>query len=296
MASLPTDIANQALDAAAIDFTLGDLEEGTRHAQVCLRAYGECLRQLHRAAPWDFARRETPLVMLSDATGQTPNVGTLVPSNFIYEYEYPGDCARIRYIPWCPLQSSGVPTGNIQPANPAAPLTTGTSQPAYGNRIVPARYLVTNDPNYPPVQGQIYWETQGVSPQGRVVILTNVKNAKCVYTTTVLYPSVWDHLFRAAMVAYLASEIAVPLAKNKPFGVKMRDSNIAIAKMKISEARIADGNEGISDSGLLVDWIQTRNSGGVSWRGGAMGGEVGTYGCFGGGWGGSLSLGNGSTY
>src|SRR5262249_16485150 len=137
---------------------------------------------------------------------------------------YPPDCARLRYIPWNQFQNPGVPPNNIQPPDPAAPIVTGLGQPPYvGQRIRPARFLITNDPNYPPPQGQIYWETQGESPQGRVTILTNVQNARCVYTTTVLYPSVWDHLFRAAFVSYLASEVALPLGtEDKKFALTIR--------------------------------------------------------------------------
>ena len=298
MAYLPTDVANQALDAAGIDFTIGDLEEGSRPAQVCLRSYGECLRQLLRGAPWDFARRESPLVLLADATGQTAEVGSMVPSGFIYEYQYPIDCARVRYIPWTQSQQTpGVPPNNIQPQAPNSPLLTGLGQPPYvGQRIVPARYLITNDTNYPPEVGQIDWEVQGVSPVGRVVILTNVQNARCVYTTTVLYPSVWDHLFRSAMVAYLASEIAVPLAKDKKFGLQMRASNIAITKSKISEARVADGNEMWASSDIRVDWMMTRNAA----RGGPWNnsfGDCGDFGFWGGaGWGGTCGFSDGSSY
>ena len=303
MASLPTDVANQALDAAAIDFTLGDIEEGTRPAQVCLRAYWTCLRQLLRGCPWDFARREAPLVLLGDATGVTPNVGTMVPSGFIYAYAYPGDCARVRYIPWNPFLNPGAPANNIQPANPNSPQMTNLGQPPFvGRRIVPSRFLITNDPNYPPQPGQINWEVQGVSPQGRLVICSNVQNAVCVYTTTVLYPSVWDHLFRGAMVAYLASEIALPLAKDKKFGREMRDDNINIAKQKILEARVVDGNEMWANSDLPVDWMAARNTGGggfFSWGPNGLGfgdGGPGGFGMWGGGWAGSISLSNGSAY
>lgn len=298
MANLPVDIANQALDAAGIDFTLGDLEEGTRPAQVCLRAYGECLRQLLRGAPWDFARRESPLVLLADATGQTPDVGTVVPgSQFIYEYAYPIDCARIRYIPWCPFLNPGAPSDNIQPVNSSAPLMTGLGQPPYvGQRAMPARYLVTNDPNYPPAQGQIFWEVQGTSPQGRVVILTNVQNARCVYTYTALYPSVWDHLFRSALVAYLASEIALPLSKDKKFGRQIRDDNIKIAMKKIEQARIADGNEMWASSDIAVDWMQARNVGIAGGCNNGYGNLAGDMGCWGLGWGGTMSFANGSAF
>jgi hypothetical protein len=261
MSNTPTDVAQQALDAAGIDYTLGDIENGTREGQVILRAYRQCLMQLHRAVHWDMARKQAPLTLLADSTGQTSNVGTLVPTPWAYEYSYPTDCMKARFIPWQPFQSPGVPTGNIQ--TPQTPLMGGMGQPfLYGQRVRPARFLVATDYNYPAPQGSQWWEVQGVSPQGRTVILTNVQNATLVYTCLQLYPNVWDAQFRAAFVAYLASEIALPLTKDKKFGLQMRAQNIAIAKEKITQARISDGNEGLFSSDISVDWMRTRNVGG----------------------------------
>lgn len=276
----PTAVANQAMDAAGLDFTLGDIEEGTRPAQVALRAYSECLRQLLRAANWDFARREAPLTLLADGSGQTPDVGTIVTgSQFQYEYAYPTDCARVRYIPWNPFLSPGTPSGNIVPPDPSAPVMTGLGQqPGVGQRIRPARFLISNDTNYiPPGVGV---DQQGMSPSGRVVILTNVANAYAVYTYEALYPSVWDHQFRAAMVAYLASEIAMPLARDKKFGLQMRDRNIGIAMAKITSARATDGNETWSSSDIAVDWMRARYTGGSYGPWGGYGDGPGY--CFGG--------------
>jgi hypothetical protein len=280
--NLPADVANQALDAAGVEHTLGDLQEGTRVAQVTLRAYGQCLRQLLRAANWDFARKTSDMVLLADATGQSANVGSMVPTPWIYEYAYPIDCMKVRLIPWNYGQDPGIPTDNIQiPAT--IPLTTATGQPPLtGQRLRPARFVVATDPNYPPDPGQITWVVQGESPAGRTVILTNVKNAKVIYTALMIYPSVWDSLFREAMVAYLASQVALPLAKDKRFGMQLRKDNIELAKMKIKEARVVDGNEGISSSDLSVDWMRTRNVGG---RDSPYGyGNDGGPGGYGGGW------------
>jgi hypothetical protein len=128
-----------------------------------------------------------------------------------------------------------------------------------------------------------------------VVILSNVQNARCVYTFTALYPSTWDHLFRAAMVAYLASEIAISLAKDKKFGLTMRAQNIEIAKQKIMQARISDGNEMWASSDIRVDWMDFRNAGrGGPW--GPNGGWGGDCGCFGSGWSGTLGFSDGSAY
>lgn len=297
-ANTPTDIARQAVDAIALDYELGDIEQGGRVANVVLRAYGECRAQLLRGAPWDFARKQAPLTLLADGTGQTANVGSVVPGNqFVYEYAYPYDCARIRYIPWYPFLNPGVPPNNITPPNPSSPTVTGLGSPPYvGQRIRPSRYLVTSDPNYSAIPGSSAPLVQGQSPQGNTVVLSNVQNAECVYTYDALYPSVWDHLFRAAMVAYLAQEIALPLwaDKDKGFGLKVQQIQIAKTKKAILEARIADGNEMYASSDIPVDWMQARN---VGARGGAwQGASGGDYGCWGGGWGGSVAFGDGSAY
>lgn len=274
----PEDIANQALDAAAIDLVIGDMQEGTRQAQVVLRAYSQCLRQLLRAAHWDFARRQAPLVLLADATGQTPDVPTIVPAPWAYEYAYPIDCMKARFVPR-EFVNPGAPSGNYALPN-GVPILPGVASAPTGfrARLEPARFLVANDTNYVPPEtpGDSY--VQGVSPTGRTVILTNVKCAKLVYTGLMIYPSVWDAKFRAGMVAYLAAEIALPLSADKKFGMAMRQQNIAIAKEKIMEARISDGNEGFSNSDIRVDWMDIRGAGGGRWGRGDDGPGVLGYG------------------
>jgi|SRR5579864_4178269 len=298
MANTPTDIANQSLDAIGLDFTLGDIEEGTRPAQVTLRAYRECLKQLLRAVHWNFARRQAPMVLLADATGSTAALPNLTADpEFLYEYAWPPDCLKARFVPWNPLQNPGAPAGNIVPANPNAPLTSAPIQtPGAGMKLRPARFLVGTDFNYIPNQGNVGWEIQGVSPQGQSVILTNVRNASLVYTALTLYPSLWDAEFRAAFVAYLASEIALPLSKDKKFGLQLRKEQIAIVKQKVTQARITDGNEAWSSTDHVPDWIRVRQSGGTAagWGFYGMGGP-GSAGVTGYGWD-SLSFADGAAY
>ena len=264
--NLPADVSNQALDAIGLDFTIGDLQEGTKPAQVLLRAYGQCLRQLHRAVHWGFARKQTPMLLLADATGQTPNTPTQVIAPWTYEYAYPNDCMKARFVPWSPIGvTAAIPSGNITAPNPSAPLVGGLGNPVAGAALRPARWLEATDPNYPASAGALTWEVQGVSPQGRSVILTNVKNASIVYTALMNYPSNWDAQFRAAFVAYLASEIALPLWswKNNPkMGMAMRGDNMKIAAAKIMAARVTDGNEGWHNSDVTPDWMRFRNVGG----------------------------------
>jgi hypothetical protein len=264
---LPTDVIQQCIDAAGVDYLLGDIEDGSRQSQVCLRAYQECIKQLLRAAPWDFARRQAPLTLLADGSGNTPNVGKVVYGNqFTYEYAWPIDAVKLRYIPRNYLPNPGATVqGNIVPPNNQAPIMTGLGQPPYGpKRIQPARFLITNDFNYPPPPDQISWETQGLSPQGRVVILTDVANATAVYTYLALYPSIWDSLFRAALVAYIASEVALPLHTDKALGRSIATDQREIAKAKIMQARAIAANEsGMKNtSDIRVDWLDVRRDGG----------------------------------
>lgn len=292
MAYEPTDVAQQALDAAGIEYTLGNIEDGTREAQVILRAYQTCLRQLLRAAHWDMARKTTPLVLLADASGQTANVGTLVPLPWLYEYAYPVDCVKARYIPWnLATQNPPVPSGNITPSDPTAPIVTGLGQaPMVGQRIMPARFLIATDSNnLGPNPG---YDTPGQSPATRTVICTNVQYASLVYTCEQTYPSIWDDLFRAAFVAYLASEVALPLSKDKKMGMAIQDRQINIAKDKIRQARVADGNEGWFSSDIRVDWMDVRRTGGGNyWNNGGMGAP----GMLWGGWD-SCGFSNGTAY
>lgn len=280
---MPTDLANLALDKIGHKPAISDLEDGTWAAQVCLRAYRECLSQLLRGAHWQFARKQAPLTLLADASGQTPNVGTLVVRNFRYEYALPTDCCRLIYIPYRNPAAMG--RNYAIPAVPINPALAAGNQNQHGGRPRPSRFLVARDHNYLPTLGQISWEIQGVSPQGRTVILSDVQQAEAVYTSMVLYPSEFDALFRSAFVAYLASEIAVPLAADTPQGkqlaMKEREAQISIVKAKLMEARIVDGNETWSSTQSLPDWLAFRRNGG------------GFYGRYGGNFGGGGDCGDG---
>lgn len=290
--NLPQDIGNQVLDAIGVDTELGDLQDGSREAKVLLRAYSQTLRQLHRAVNWSFARMSTSLTLLADASGNTANVGAIVcDSRFIYEYAYPTDCMKVRFIPFKGTgANSPSPTGNI--AIPATPLYTGQANMPAGQRIMPAKFQICTDPNYPVPPGSSY-DVQGISPTNRTVICTSVPNAQCVYTALQSYPSLWDPLFRQAFVAALASVVALPLSSDKKLGLAVRGQQIGILKQTLIEARMADGNESTSSSDISVDWMRTRFTGGGWGSNGGFGG-----GDFAGGYGGyeGMALADGSTF
>jgi hypothetical protein len=277
----PAEIANRALDAAGWDGPMiGDLEEGSRQSMPLLRAYGPDLRQLLRTANWAFARKQAPMFLLADGTGQTPGVGNIVPNPWVYEYAWPIDAVKARFVPHNQQQQATAPqvSGSFPiPQGPPTPSTvsmTGLNVITPNNvRLVPARFLVTLDYNYPTTVGAITdWSQlpdiqtgEGAGPQQRTVVLTNVQNASLIYTALVTYPDEWDVLFQEAFVQLLASRVALPLAKDKKFGLTMRAQAIAACKTAITDARVIDGNEGWSTVDHKPDWLSARNAG-ASWN------------------------------
>lgn len=279
---LPADIANQALDAIGrSSMMIGDLEDGSDAARIILRAYPQCLRQLLRAAHWNWARKEAALLLLADASGNTPDVGTRVPTGWTYSYASPQDNMKSRFVPWNrENQGTAIPPGNIQV--PETPQVDGLGSTRVPFRPPPAKFLEATDyDNLPPTPS---YDTPGVSPIGRTVILTNVRHASLVYTAFNPYPSVWDSLFRSAMVAYLASEIALAVWEkdDKMFGLRVRGEQESIVRGKVIQARLSDGNSGTYSSDISPDWMRVRSSGGgYGWgygNGGGMGGPDGVYG------------------
>lgn len=189
---------------------------------------------------------------------------------------------KARFLPRNYL-NPGAPPGNI--SIPNTPLTTGGagSPPyGYGMRLIPGRFLISMDTNYAIDPNTDWMETQGVSPTGRVVILTNVKSAQLVYTAFMPYPSMWDSQFRAAFVAYLAAEIAMGISDDKKFGLEMRDRNFKIASEKVQQARVTNGNEAGFPQTIdhMPDWMNNRwRGGGGNFGGMGGGGPWGEGGC-----------------
>ncbi len=293
----PTDISNRALQAIGIPFQLGDIEQGGAEANACLRVYEESRDALLRAAPWGFARRQVAMNLLVDASGATPNVSTNIvggySSKFQYEYSYPQDCMRIRYIPANQQGNPGAPAVNIVPPNNNLPLMPNTGTFPWGQRIVPSPYLMTSDPNFTTKPGPDGQFQRGTSPVGSTVILSNVQNAVLVYTYDALYPSLWDGMFKRALIAYMAQDIAMGLwtLRGKPeIGMKERAAQIAMCKDVVREARAADANEiSATTADIPVDWIRFRRTGGG--QGFGSQGNA-SFGAWGPSWGGSLLFGS----
>jgi hypothetical protein len=307
MAGLSEDLVNRSLDACGLsDMQIGSLHEGTRAAQVALRHYVPCLVQLLRAALWNFARVQNPMTLLGASPGysiqpQNQQVGTLVIPPWTYEYAWPDDCVAARFVPWNNQANAtqGIP-GNISIA--PQPQTTFSLPFQTPPILMPARMLISTDPNYPYPSGPSgpvpeWWNIAGVSPTMRKVILCDVPCAELVYTAFIEYPSMWDALFEEAFVALLATHLSLPLNPDKKEGRAIRGEQIAIAKAAIGEARVRDGDEGWPTAEHIPDWIRGRNIGAGADGWGGMGGwGFGTGpGVWGYGWG-SVLFGDGSAY
>lgn len=278
----PSDIAQEALDAALLDIVVSDIEQGTRPAQMLARKYRPCLASLLRAAHWRFARRQAAMTCLADASGVLSPVTTVI-QPWLLEYAIPNDFVNAIMVPFNPPTNTPVPQGNFAIPQTVPLLGGGQPTPAAsllpGIGLIPSRFLIARDVNFPPAAGTAWWEVQGQSPGGQTVVLSNVPNAQIVYTSLVIYPSEWDSAFREAMIAYLASEIC-GLHQDKRIAMQVRRDQMAIAKERINLARVADCNDGWNNNDHIAEWTRARMVGraGLAWNG--MGG-------WGSGWGGA---------
>jgi len=187
---------------------------------------------LLRTAPWAFARAQASLTLI----GQLNNTGTTEGPGvfpFLFQYSYPADCLKFRYV--------------VPPPPPNYAVTVSTGQPlVYGPWLRPSRnnrFLLSNDVD---VNGN---QTKS--------IITNVCEALGVYTREVTNPDVFDDLFEGALQAALSYRLVMPLTGN----VGMRDEFKQAAEQAIAVARAADGNEAIGSTDHTPDWIKTRGVG-----------------------------------
>lgn len=195
-----------------------------------------------RSANWDFCRKTISLTLLRVAV---PVVSSVVPvyqnpppQPFLYEYAWPSDCLRARFlIPYCPPAPVGIP---LTTAPNVAPL------PYTPNTSVPFVVSTDFDANNNPIK----------------VILCNLPLAQLCYTADLSpVPDLWDSLFLAAETAVLATYFITALARNKA----QLEDQIAIGKSCLDQARMMNGNEAISNIDHLPDWIAVREISSIPW-------------------------------
>jgi hypothetical protein len=231
----PVDICNAALSEAGARSTITSLGDASPGAVQCSLHYDRIRRKLLRSAEWGFARTQVSLSLLGEYDLNTS------PYPWPFMYAYPADCLRIRYLLYMPVYATSTIAPNV--SDPGAAYYCG---PSRKHRFLKSNFLLPGN------------------TEASTVILTNVRNAICIYTQDVIDPTQWDDSFQDACIAALAARIVVPLTGN----IGLKKDLEAVAMQYIVEARVADGNEGLSTTDHTPDWLGAR---------GLFGGVAGPY-------------------
>lgn len=101
--------------------------------------------------------------------------------------------------------------------------------------------------------GAVFNLTYGAPVQQRVV-LTNQEFAMMTYCQDVTNPDVFDDLFQDAFAKVLGATVCMALTGDK----KLANAAIQYANGKIAEARVGDGNEGLTINDNTPDWMRIR--------------------------------------
>lgn len=233
------DLCNLALDQIAARTSITGLSPpsppNNLAAQVAARTYQIQADAVFRSAHWNSARKQATLTLLRAAVGTPENPSGALPAPPIpwrYEYAYPDDCLKVRFV---------IP----QPQLPA------TSTPLMTNVGVNYQPLVrTGLPFVPAI------DTDANGNQIKVV-LTNACRAQGVYTARIANVDLWDSMLQNAVIGALGAWFVSPLSGSD----ERKKLAIAMAAGLIQQARISDGNEGITSTDHIPDWMQVRNTG-----------------------------------
>jgi hypothetical protein len=246
----PVDLCNLALDQISARTSITGISPASPPnnvaAQVASRTYQLQADAIFRAAHWNSARKQGDLTLLKAARGTPENPDGALPQPPIpwrYEYAYPDDCLKVRFV---------IPQPNLPSSE--APLMTNVG-------VVFQPLVTTSLPFVPAI------DTDGAGNQVRV-ILTNACRAQGVYTARINNVDLWDPSLQNAVIGALAAWFCAPVngddAKKK--------LQIAIAAGLLTQARLNDGNEGITSTDHIPDWMMIRESGSSFWGVGMQGG------------------------
>lgn len=236
--SSDVDICNRALLSIGSRDQVSSINpsDGSTSADACAVLYTPTFESLGRSAHWSCLRNQTTLSLLKAAAGTPENPdGTTLPippSPWLYTYAYPADCLKVRSLIPTFLPQTGM-TANTT-FNNTAPIAVAAS----GQIIYAVAYDVDTGGN--PIK----------------VILANLTQAQCVYTVNQSNPIIWDSQLQGAMVASLAAFLVPALSLN----IQLMTTCIKLADGIISQARVSDGNEGVTVMDHTPDWILARGA------------------------------------
>jgi len=289
---LPSDVVNRALDELGQGKIIGSFEDGTTESELARRWYGETLRQLLRMSHWSFARKRSKMQLLGDRLNQVPDFpgAGLVEPPWRFSYAWPIDCVRPRWVPWNRQSAPGFPPGNLTippplTQSPVPPFADNISS-SHWHEETPARFLSSSTDQFPTEIGVQQWDQipdlddiEGVGPNTRRIILTDVFDAWLVYTRLALEIETWDELFSQAMVDVLAIRFAptvIPDPKERAGIVAQRT---ALAELAIGKARMASANEVgfLQTASYEASWLRARTAYGYGGWGGGYGSGAGYF-------------------
>lgn len=190
MAYSVEDVTNMALKSIGYPSYIGSIYEGTKAARIALAIYGQTRDDCLRMRDWTFAMRFATLT----TSGQTP------PPPWLFEYLYPADCLRIRYV------------------TPASPGTYPVLDPK------PQLFSDFND-------GRLSTPSKA--------ILCNVTPAALIYTGQVTDTAVWDSNFVEVVVAALGRRFTLELGKADQLAAAEQLTERAIEAGQLSQTNQA---------------------------------------------------------
>lgn len=212
------DICNRALSAIGTRSSIASLTEGSAEATLCALHYDNTRTSVLRTHTWSFAKRQTALALIGAASGTPENplgAGILSIDPWLYYYAYPVNCLRVRSI-YNPVYAG-----------------SGAKVPVIPYEIASTLDAAQNDIK---------------------IIMTNQPQVVLIYTTDIVNPDLWDQTFADAMVASLASDLAIPLTGDKSIATAMSQS----AVQTIAAAAVLDANESTKPIQHTPDWVSVR--------------------------------------
>src|ERR1700721_2750664 len=173
----PADVLNLCLRRIGYKLRVGSLFDGSTAAKAALGVYAQARDEVLVENDWDFAERNLTMTLLKSApvNGYVPpvvwNPATNPPPGWLFSYQYPPDCLKVRAVKPVPLFVL-----NFDPQ--------------------PNRFFLANDNNYTPAQK---------------VILCDVPNANLVYTGKITDPTTCNTGYTDSLAAALGRRLVPQL-------------------------------------------------------------------------------------
>lgn len=200
------DICNMALNRIGATDTIAEFNERSKAAKLCRTFYAQSRDAVLRDFPWPFATRYEGLAIVPG----TP------PDGWLFQYRYPSDCLM--------AQKLTTTQGEVQ----------WLSAARFNLRFYGLQWGLEGGGYWPPrIPYSIAADDEGQ------LILTNLQDARLIYTAQITDVSRYDPLFKSALAWYLAVELVMPMTAD-PKRVQLAEQKY---QLELSKAEAASFNE-----------------------------------------------------